>query len=396
MATEPTTSPRIPLIANNWATLQHGYDEIQALTSRGKILIVDSSTSNRSDLRSMLGAANYELNEASTTSEAIAAISVHRVDLVLIDVAAPELGGIEFCRMLKKATATQFLPVFVMAVREDLESEVVAIDAGADEFLVAPLRPKAFLARVQASLRHKAIIDSLDHSETVLFSLAQSVEERDPDLGEHCQRLALMGAALGLALRLPPSDILALQRGGYLHDVGKVAIPDHILFKPGRLTPEEWEIMKTHAERGERICSSMRSLAPVLPIIRHHHERWDGSGYPDGLKGEQIPLLARILQLADIYDALTTARPYKRALSPDDALAVIKEEVARGWRDPSLVEMFSDILPMFRTPMPPDFSRLSLHALAASIERFRKDPARSQTRTSSSQPADHLKLVSGL
>jgi cyclic di-GMP phosphodiesterase len=367
-----------------------------APAARGKILIVDSSAVNRERLRKMLGEVDHELSEATTTSEAIGAISLHRVDLVLIDVAAKELGAVEFCRMLKKASATQFLPVFVMAACDDLENEVLAIEAGADEFLVAPLRPRALLARVQASLRHKAMIDSLDDSETVLFSLAQSVEERDPDLGQHCQRLALMAAAMGLALDLPASDILALQRGGYLHDVGKVAIPDHILFKPGPLTPEEWEIMKTHAERGERICSSMRSLAAVLPIIRHHHERWDGSGYPDGLKGEEIPLLARILQLADIYDALTTVRPYKRALSPDEALAMLRQEVAKGWRDPKLVDTFSDILPMFRTPTPPDFSRLSLHALAASIERFRKDPSRSGGRKSAEQAGDRLKLVSGL
>jgi putative two-component system response regulator len=310
--------------------------------------------------------------EVGTTSEAISAISVHSADLVLIDLNVPELGATEFCRMLKKAAATQFLPCFVMADSDDLDNEVHAIDAGADEFLVRPFRAPALRARVQASLRHKAMIDSLDDSETVLFSLAQSVEERDPALGQHCHRLALMGAAMGVALGLPGADILSLQRGAYLHDVGKVAIPDHVLFKAGPLTPEEWEIMKTHAERGERICSSMRSLAPVLPLIRHHHERWDGSGYPDGLKGEQIPLLARILQLADIYDALTTSRPYKRTLTAEEALAIIRSEVKKGWRDPELVERFAEILPMFRTPSAPDLSRLSLHALAASIERYRK------------------------
>jgi putative two-component system response regulator len=395
MAIEPSVSYQTREMGA-WNILRSQEGSARSAASRGKILIVDGSASNRCSLRRMLGEADHELSEAGTTSEAIGAISVHRVDLVLIDMAAPELGAVEFCRMLKKAGATQFLPVFVMAASDDVENEVLAIEAGADEFLVAPIRPKTFLARVQASLRHKAMLDSLDNSETVLFSLAQSVEERDPDLGQHCQRLALMASAMGLALGLPSSDILALQRGGYLHDVGKVAIPDHILFKPGLLTPAEWEIMKTHAERGERICSSMRSLARVLPIIRHHHEKWDGSGYPDGLKGEEIPLLARILQLADIYDALTTARPYKGALSPDEALAVLRNEVARGWRDPKLVEMFSEILPMFRTPTQPDFSRLSLHALAASIERFRKDPSRSHTRSSAAQSSDDLKLVSGL
>jgi cyclic di-GMP phosphodiesterase len=360
-----------------------------------KLLIVDSSASNRSALRTALGELEHELIEAETTSQAISAISLHKVDLVLIDSAAPELGGAEFCRMLKKASATQFLPVFVMAPSEDVDNEVRAIDAGADEFLTHPLRPRSVRARIQASLRHKAMIDSLDDSETVLFSLAQSVEERDPDLGQHCQRLALMAAAMGVTLGLTPHDVLALQRGGYLHDVGKVAIPDHILFKAGRLNAEEWEIMKSHAERGERICSSMRSLAPVLPIIRHHHEKWDGSGYPDGLKGEEIPMLARILQIADIYDSLTTARPYKPAFNSDQAIQILNSETERGWRDPTLVATFSDVLPMFRTFTPPDMSRMSLSALASSIERYRKGPARSDSNTSSRTPQT-IKIVAGL
>lgn len=378
----------------NWGLL-HSETDALASNSRGKILVVDASIANRRNVRATLGEFGQHVIEAGTTSEAIAAISMHRIDLVLVELAVPELGATEFCRMLKKATATQFLPVFVTTASDDLENEVRAIESGADEFLVRPLRPRAFQARVQATLRQKAMIDSLDDSETVLFSLAQSVEERDPGLGQHCQNLALMAAAVGAALGLPGHDILALQRGGYLHDVGKVAIPDHILFKPGPLTPEEWEIMKSHAERGERICGNMRSLAPVLPIIRHHHERWDGSGYPDRLKGEDTPLLARILQTADIYDALTTARPYKTALTPDEALQIMRGEVEKGWRDPKLVEVFADIVPMFRTPTPADFSRLSLHALAASIERYRKDPARSERR-SSFQGIENMKLISGL
>ena len=384
----------VPL--EKWGLLGSEVEARQSLTVRGRILIVDASAAKRRNVRAALRELDHELVEADSTSEAITAISLHRVDLVLIDLQVPELGATEFCRMLKKASATQFLPVFVMAASDDLESEVLAIEAGADEFLVAPLRPPAFRARVQANLRHKAMIDSLDDSETVLFSLAQSVEERDPGLGQHCQRLALMAAAMGVTLGLQPPDILALQRGGYLHDIGKVAIPDHVLFKPGPLTPEEWEVMKTHAERGERICSNMRSLTPVLPIIRHHHERWNGTGYPDGLKGEEIPLLARILQLADIYDALTTARPYKRALSPEEALQVLNEEVGKGWRDPKLVELFSDILPMFRSSTPPDFSRLSLHALAASIERFRKDPEHSYAKSSLFEDPERVKLITGI
>jgi putative two-component system response regulator len=249
---------------------------------------------------------------------------------------------------------------------------------------------------VQASLRHRAMIDSLDDSETVLFSLAQSVEDRDPDLGQHCHRLALMGAAMGLTLGLASQDILALQRGGYLHDIGKVAVPDSVLFKPGPLTAAEWETMKTHAERGERICKGMKSLKPVLPIIRSHHERWDGSGYPDGLRGEEIPLLARVLQIADIYDALTTVRPYKAAISPEQALATIRQEAKKGWRDTNLVELFGDILPTFRTtPIETDHSHFSLHALAASVERFRPAPATRTRKVGSVESLEDFRLASG-
>ncbi|MBV8865238.1 MAG: HD domain-containing protein, partial [Acidobacteriaceae bacterium] len=331
-------------------TFLHGYLPAGKMASRAAtLLIVNASERSARTVRGALAGLDHRLIEANTPSEAMTAIAQHQIDLVLIDVATPLSGSIEFCRLLKKSPATQFIPVYMLGNCDDLEEEVQSLEAGADEFLIRPLRPRAFKARVQASLRHKAMIDSLDDSEAVLFSLAQSVEDRDPELGQHCHRLALMGAAMGLTLGLPGSDILALQRGGYLHDIGKVAVPDTVLFKPGPLTPEEWETMKAHADRGAKICGGMRSLASVLPIIRHHHEKWDGSGYPDGLRGNDIPLLARILQLADIYDALTTERPYKHALTPEHALLTIREEAQRGWRDPKLVEMFGDILPTFRT-----------------------------------------------
>jgi len=193
-------------------------------------------------------------------------------------------------------------------------------------------------------LRNKAIIDSLEEAETILFALAQAVEHRDKYTGQHCQRLAVTSVMLGEALGLPGADLTALYRGGYLHDIGKISVPDAILFKQGVLTAEEWVVMRSHAVRGEEICKPMRSLGPVLPIIRSHHERWDGTGYPDGLAGEEIPLLARILQVADIYDALTTERPYKPALSAACALEVMEEEVRRGWRDAELVPLFATIM----------------------------------------------------
>ena len=181
---------------------------------------------------------------------------------------------------------------------------------------------------------------AIDETEEILFALALAVEQRDRHTGGHCERLAFIAVALGTAMGLAHPRLVALYRGGYLHDVGKVGIPDSILFKPGPLTADEWVTMRSHTTRGEEICRHMKSLAPILPIIRHHHERWDGSGYPDGLRGEQIPLLARILQIVDIYDALANPRPYKAAFTPDQALAVIQEETDRGWRDPQIVKVF--------------------------------------------------------
>jgi putative two-component system response regulator len=184
---------------------------------------------------------------------------------------------------------------------------------------------------------------AIDETEAILFALARAVEQRDRQTAGHCERLAFTGVALGMALRLDRTSLLALYRGGYLHDVGKVGIPDSILFKPGKLTAEEWVIMRSHTTRGVEICRHLKSLGPALPIIRHHHERWDGSGYPDGLRGKQIPLTARLLQVADIYDALVSARPYKPAFSPGKALETLREETARGWRDPQVVELFCNL-----------------------------------------------------
>lgn len=366
------------------------------MNSSSKVLLVHITEPNAETLQQTLTAMGHELVYARTPAEAIAFLTEHTVDLVLIDLAVSARSGLELCQVIKKSDTTQLLPVYVIGHSGDQDEEIRALEVGADEYLIQPLRPLALQARIQASLRHRAMIDSLDDSEAVLFSLAQSVEDRDPELGQHCHRLALMGAAMGLTLGLPSSDILALQRGGYLHDIGKVAIPDHVLFKPGPLTPDEWETMKSHAERGARICSGMRSLGAVLPIIRHHHERWDGSGYPNGLRGDEIPLLARILQLADIYDALTTQRPYKEAMTPEQALATIREEAQRGWRDPHLVETFGDILPTFRgVHTATDHSNFSLHALSATVERFRKEPGQIRNTLEQIRNSKHFKLVSG-
>ena len=311
----------------------------------GRLLLVDSLEINRRLAKGMLrSAGQYEFFEAATGRAALDILESQPVDLIILDLMMPDISGPEFCRRLKSHRKTQLLPILMITSLQGAEHEVLGIDAGADEYLTKPLHPSVLRARVRALLRHKSAIDSLDEAETILFALAQAVEARDSYTAEHCQRLATYSVALGVALGLSRPELVALYRGGFLHDIGKVSIPDSILHGVRNLTDDEWIIMKQHTVRGEDICRPMKSLAPVLPIIRSHHEKWDGSGYPDGLRGEQIPLLARILQIVDIFDALITERTYKRAFSVEEATRVLEEEATRGWRDAELVSLFVSLL----------------------------------------------------
>ena len=219
----------------------------------------------------------------------------------------------------------------------------VSADIGISDMSYPLTEPGKVSGSHPASPAEQYLDTTPDETEYTLFALALAVEQRDTITAGHCERLALTSLILGTAMALDRPSLLALYRGGYLHDVGKVGIPDSILFKPGRLTAQEWVVMRSHPLRGEEICRHMSSLATTLPVIRHHHERWDGSGYPDGLRGNQIPLLARVLQIADIYDALTNPRPYKPAYEAKRAISIIEEETARGWRDPEIVDIFLNL-----------------------------------------------------
>jgi len=236
------------------------------------------------------------------------------------------------------------IPVVLLTSLDSDQDRIHGIMCGADEFLNKPVNKHELLARVHSLLRLKRFTDELDNAETVLFSLALAIEAKDPYTEGHCDRLSKYSVALAEKMGLPDPLRVALRRGGLIHDIGKLAVPEYILLKPGPLTPEERKIMEQHTLEGERICAPLRSFRNVLPIIRHHHEKQDGSGYPDGLKGEQIPLTARILQVTDIYDALTTDRPYRKALPAEKALATMREEVKRGWWDGALVNQLEVLL----------------------------------------------------
>jgi putative two-component system response regulator len=265
-------------------------------------------------------------------------------DLILSDVRMPGKSGYELCRELKSDPATRLIPFVLITGLTDSADKLQGIEAGADDFLNKPVLAEELTARVKSLLRVKEFTDELETADSVLCTLGLIVEGRDPYTEGHCERLALHAADLGRHLRLDEDSIVALRRGGYLHDLGKIAVPDEILKKDTDLTPEEWVIMKQHPLTGENICKPLKSLRLVLPIIRHHHEHVDGSGYPDGLRGDEIPLLARILQVVDVYDALRTARPYKPALGHDQSAQTMREKARQGLLDGQLVDEYFSML----------------------------------------------------
>jgi len=304
------------------------------------ILVADDNEANRDLLSELLVAEGYQVICAVDGQQALKQVDSDSIDLVLLDVVMPRPTGFEVCRALKSKPETRLIPVVLLTSLHSDPDRIHGIMCGADDFLSKPVNRHELLARVHSLLRLKQFTDELDNAETVLFSLALTIEAKDPYTEGHCDRLSKYSVALGEKLGVPEDLRVALRRAGLIHDIGKLAVPEHILLKPGPLTPEERKIMEQHTIVGERICAPLRSFRHVLPIIRHHHEKWDGSGYPDGLKGEQIPLTARILQVTDIYDALTTDRPYRKALPPGKALAIMREEVKRGWWDGSLIDQF--------------------------------------------------------
>jgi putative two-component system response regulator len=310
-----------------------------------RILVVDDQPSIAGLMSQLLGMRGYDVITAANAEQAEAEVSRQAPDLILSDVMMPGRSGYDFCRAMKDNLATRLIPFVLITGLSDSNDKVRGIESGADDFLNKPVLAEELIARVKSLLRLKEFTDELETVDSVLCTLGLIVEGRDPYTEGHCERLAVGAADLGHHLGLDEDSIIALRRGGYLHDLGKIAVPDEILKKKGsdaKLTPAEWEIMKLHPIIGENICRPLRSLRLVLPIIRHHHEHTDGSGYPDGLSGSQIPILPRILQVVDVYDALRTARSYKPPLIHEQAAQTMREEAQRGLWDAELVgEYFS-------------------------------------------------------
>jgi putative two-component system response regulator len=310
----------------------------------GTILIADDQAPNRELLEELLTAEGFKVASVSNGADALERLSLFPFDLVLLDVMMPQLTGFQVCKKIKANPDTYLIPVILITALSQKQDRIEGITAGADDFLSRPVDRAELLARVRSLLKLKLRTDELERAESVLFSLARSIEGKDPYTHGHCERLSDYSARLAQHLDLPEDQIIALRRAGIVHDIGKIAIPDSILLKPGKLTEDEWKVVREHPVVGERICAPLKSFRSVLPVIRSHHEKCDGSGYPDGLRGENIPIAARVLQIVDVYDALTTERPYKKAFSITDSLQTMKEEVARGWWDPHVFDEFEKLI----------------------------------------------------
>ena len=308
------------------------------------VLVVDDDENVRHVFERMLSTHGYSVSSASDGTTALEAVRRQPPDVVLLDVSMPGVDGFEICKRLKRDQLTRLTPVILVSAIDARAARIAAFAAGADDFLSKPADATELLTRVGAAARLKRYTDDLDSAASIIVTLATMIESRDGHSEGHCYRMSNYSAALGRRLGLDADDLQVLQRGGMLHDIGMLAIPEAVIMKSGPLDAVEFDIVKTHTTVGDSLCANLRSLQTVRPIVRHHHERRDGSGYPDHLHGDDIPLLAQIIGIVDVYDAVTTRRAYQSSKSADEAIDVLRREAEKGWRSPDLVEEFVGLI----------------------------------------------------
>jgi putative two-component system response regulator len=314
------------------------------VTLGASILVADDDDTSALLLKRLLTREGHRVTLVRSPDDALKSCAANPPDLVLLDLVAPSGSAFDVCRKLKQQPNTRFLPVVIITSHSDREQRLRGIEAGADDFLAKPFDNAELHARIRSLVRLKRQTDELESAEAVILGLGATIEARDPYTRGHCQRLANYATRLGNSLGLGEDDLGALERGGFLHDIGKIRVPDHVLLKGGKLDASESRVMQEHPVVGDALCAGLRSLQNVRPIIRSHHERLDGTGYPDGLKNTEVPLLAQIVSIVDVFDALTTERPYRTARPEDEAAQILSDEAAKGWRDRALVEAFLEVL----------------------------------------------------
>ena len=319
-------------------------NDLKQETPEIRVFAIDDDESAILVLEGYCLAANFQLHYTHDPHEAVSIAKTQQPDVIISDVMMPGLNGFEVCKALKADPDTSLIPVLMVTALDSRDDRLRGIEAGCDDFMPKPVDRLIFNARVRSLARIRNLTADLDDAKTVLSSLALSVEAKDGTTGDHCARLSQIGRLFGGYLGLPEPDIRALESGGVLHDIGKIGIPDAVLLKPGKLNDEEWVVMRTHTLIGYELLKPLHTMKRVSGIVRNHHERWDGKGYPDGLTGTEIPHLARVFQIFDAFDALTSKRPYKPAFTIEKSLAILKEEKTQGKWDPELIDQFSAFL----------------------------------------------------
>jgi putative two-component system response regulator len=319
------------------------YQSDNNLDVPGHIMIIDDSREVGAAMAALLQLSDHIVELMSDGQAALDAVARQPPDLIILDVQLPGMDGYAVCQALKYNPATWQIPVIMVTVEGERTARLQGIEAGADDYLQKPVDAQELEARVRALLRSKRRNDHLEQAEAVIFALARAVEAKDAYTEGHLQRLALYSVAIGERMGLCAEELIALRYGAILHDVGKVGVDEVIIRKGGPLTPTEYCTMQQHTLIGERIVQPLRMAVAVGPIVRYHHERWDGRGYPDGLAGISIPLGARIVAVADAFDAMTTHRPYNQVLSIDEATQRLRAGANIYW-DPQIVDVFLDWL----------------------------------------------------
>ncbi len=304
------------------------------------ILAVDDMPSNLELIEAIFQQAGYNVCKASSASSALEIYNSYPVDIAIIDVMMPGMNGFELCKMLKKLTSRQYLPIVLLTALNDSKNRITGLECGADDFISKPFDPAELITKIKSLLNLKDLYEELDHSENIILTLVVAMEARDPYTKGHSTRVGDFATEFASFLGLSGKDRELLKKAGVLHDIGKIGLSERILRKPGRLTSEEVKMIKKHTLVGEDICRPLVSLHGILPAIRSHHERWDGSGFPDNLAGEEIPLMARILSIIDAFDAMISIRPYRGRRTIESTLELIGNERYLGQWDPELVGIF--------------------------------------------------------
>jgi putative two-component system response regulator len=309
-----------------------------------KILLIEDDPQAIGILEPILISKGFSVVVANDGVQGLEKAKIVAPDILLVDIHMPRLDGLEVCRQIKGNPSTRIIPVIMLTASSELDKKLEALEAGADDFINKPYNSLELLTRIKSLLRVKYLNEQLDNAEDVLFAMARAIEAKDSYTQGHVERVSRLAVRLGDHLGLSAEEKDALRKGGILHDIGKIGVPDKILNKAGALTSEERAIIRMHPLQGASICEKLKTVRNAIPVIKHHHERMNGTGYPDKLVGKEIPLLARIMTIVDIYDALTTTRSYRKRLPQDVALEILWEEANKGWWDKDILGEFQKML----------------------------------------------------